>query len=73
MSAPDYAAMQPGEMLKALGTDAQKWADCFCQLNPSADHGLMVTWFSNAIMAGYDLMRGTPREAKTGFAPPRRH
>lgn len=40
---------------KLHGTmDAQVWATEFCRLNNAADHGMMLAWFANAIMAGYD-------------------
>lgn len=34
--------------------DAQVWATEFCRLNNSADHGMMLAWFANAIMVGWD-------------------
>jgi len=34
--------------------DAQDWAKAFCKLNPSADYELMLAWFANALMRGYD-------------------
>lgn len=34
--------------------DAQAWAKEFVRLNPTADEGLMLTWFANAIMCGWD-------------------
>ena len=34
--------------------DARDWAKAFCKLNPSMDEELMVTWFANALMRGYD-------------------
>lgn len=34
--------------------DAMKWADEYCKLNKSADHGTTLAWFANAIMCGYD-------------------
>ena len=34
--------------------DAKIWADEFVKHNPGADHELMLSWFANAIMAGYD-------------------
>jgi hypothetical protein len=30
------------------------WAQAFCTLFPGHDEGLMLTWFCNAIMAGWD-------------------
>jgi hypothetical protein len=42
--------------------DAAVWAAEFVKLNPGADEGLMLSWFANAIMAGYDTAqsRNTP-------------
>jgi len=38
-----------------FGMDAKKWTDEFLKLKPDAtDFGVMIGWFSNAIMAGYD-------------------
>jgi hypothetical protein len=34
--------------------DAKLWADEYCRLNTAADHATMLSWFANAIMAGYD-------------------
>ena len=34
--------------------DAKDWAKAFCQRNPSIDEELMVTWFANALMRGFD-------------------
>ncbi len=34
--------------------DARVWAKEFCRLFPGHDEGLMISWFANAIMAGYD-------------------
>jgi hypothetical protein len=34
--------------------DASVWAKEFCILNPDADESVMLTWFANAIMVGYD-------------------
>ena len=34
--------------------DARDWAEAFCKLNPSMDEGTMLTWFSSALMRGYD-------------------
>jgi hypothetical protein len=51
--------MPPGVFLSALGTDARNWAAAFTQLNGDKpiDEGLMLAWFANAIMAGYDAKR----------------
>jgi len=35
--------------------DASIWAKEFCKLNPEVDEGVMLSWFANAIMAGYDI------------------
>jgi hypothetical protein len=43
--------------------DAEVWAAEFCRLFPDADYGLMLGWFANAIMTGYDeAMRRVERE-----------
>lgn len=34
--------------------DARDWAAAFCKRNPSMDEGLMISWFANALMRGYD-------------------
>lgn len=34
--------------------DATAWTSEYCRINPSADYGMMLGWFANAIMAGYD-------------------
>jgi hypothetical protein len=44
--------------------DAQDWAKAFCKLNPSADYGTMLAWFSGALMRGFD-------EASSRYAPKR--
>ncbi|HXJ69391.1 MAG TPA: hypothetical protein VNM39_10830 [Verrucomicrobiae bacterium] len=63
----------PGEVCKACGFvapapdpthlvgefDAWKWADEFVRIH-GGDKDLMVTWFANAIMAGYDHARREP-------------
>lgn len=52
--------------------DAKVWADEFVKLNPSADHGLMLGWFANAIMAGYDTAQsraGIASETKAKVPP----
>lgn len=51
-SPPNYMALQSGDLLTALGTSGQKWADAFCQIVPDADWGLMLGWFCNAIEQG---------------------
>jgi hypothetical protein len=52
----DYVDMTPPAMLRALGDDAHKWADAFCQTMRAnnwtiadVDEALMVGWFANAI------------------------
>lgn len=34
--------------------DARDWAKAFCAIHPGHDEGLMLTWFANALMRGYD-------------------
>jgi hypothetical protein len=43
-------------------TDASIWAKEFCKLNPQVDEDLMLTWFANAIMTGYDEAQRRTRE-----------
>lgn len=43
--------------------DAQDWAKAFCKLNPSMDEGLMLTWFANALMRGFDEHAARPNGA----------
>lgn len=38
--------------------DAQDWAKAFVKLH-GGDEGLMLTWFANALMRGYDQPRDT--------------
>ena len=34
--------------------DARVWAAEFCRLFPGSDEELMIAWFANALMRGYD-------------------
>lgn len=34
--------------------DARDWAKAFCKINPQMDEGVMLVWFANALMRGYD-------------------
>lgn len=34
--------------------NARDWAAAFCKLNPTMDEDLMISWFANALMRGYD-------------------
>lgn len=34
--------------------DARDWAEAFCKINPGMDEGVMLSWFANALMRGYD-------------------
>ena len=49
----DYTALSEPEMLEALGDDASKWAEAFCQFARTNGHTIdeawMITWFANAI------------------------
>lgn len=45
-----------GDLYKRLQTmDASVWAKEFKKLNPESDEGLMLAWFANSIMCGYDI------------------
>lgn len=61
---PNYRTMSSGEFLQAVGMDAKKWADAFEQINPPTDHGTMLGWFANAIMAAHDIAQ---REVATAL------
>ena len=46
--------------------DAMVWAEMFCEKNPGTDCGLMLAWFANAIMVGYDTaMRRVEKDAQS--------
>lgn len=46
------------EMLQRMGTDGSKWAEEFIKMwsekKQDIDEDLMLGWFCNSIMAGYD-------------------
>lgn len=46
----------------ASSMDAVIWAREFCKLNSSADFEMMIGWFANAIMAGYDEAKRRARK-----------
>jgi hypothetical protein len=53
--------------------DARDWAKAFVKLNPcTVDEDVMVGWFANALMRGYDQrvaeerQRASPVEASSG-------
>jgi hypothetical protein len=50
-----YSEMSPGDMLNAVGTDAAKWATAFREQYPQVPQDVAVGWFSNAMMAMWDL------------------
>jgi hypothetical protein len=33
---------------------AVDWAEAFCKINPGIDEDVMIGWFANALMRGYD-------------------
>lgn len=49
-----YTDMNAGDMLQALGDDAMKWADAFCEKFPDFDHEDAFGWFANAIENSWD-------------------
>jgi len=58
----DYTKLTDGDSLhRECGLDAKKWAEAFCQLNPTAnvDEDTMLGWFANVIMWTLDTERGT--------------
>ena len=52
----DYANVPPKERpdWPLPSFDARDWAEAFCKINPSMDEGVMISWFANALMRGYD-------------------
>ena len=52
----EYENVPPKERpdLPLPSFDARDWAEAFCKRNPSIDYGLMLAWFANALMRGYD-------------------
>lgn len=47
--------------------NAMAWADYYCQINPDADHGTMLGWFANAMMATHDhLLKGAVTKKEAG-------
>jgi hypothetical protein len=70
---PDYTVMKDGDLLEALGDDASKWAEAFCQIKASArwsaddiDRDLMIAWFANAIEHSHDVRRNRAEKAAKG-------
>lgn len=58
----DYTAMTPGEFYHALQqADASEWAKAFRQCNPQSniDDDIMLAWFANCYMAGFDFANGS--------------
>lgn len=51
-----------GDLLRALGDDAAKWAAAFCAIAKKQGHdideGWMIGWFANAIEHSSDCRRG---------------
>jgi hypothetical protein len=37
--------------------DARDWAQAFCERYPQMDQDVMLAWFANALMRGYDQAR----------------
>jgi len=68
----DYTAMDGPQLLSALGDDAYKWAEAFCQHvkkfdgGKELDHGWMITWFANAIEHSHDVRRWRAEKAAKG-------
>lgn len=50
-----YTDMEAGDMLQALGADAAKWADAFCEQFPDVPQDIAIGWFANAMMAMWDV------------------
>ena len=46
--------MEDHKLLSEMGTAGNRWATAFCQRNPAVDFDTALSWFCNAIEAGYD-------------------
>lgn len=70
----DYVGMQSGDLLKALGDDASRWAEAFVQHarrirdrgDNILDEGWLTTWFANAIEHSSDVRRWRREAAERG-------
>lgn len=67
----DYTEMNGPDLLRALGTDASKWAAAFNQTAVKIgyhpmDEGWLIGWFANAIMAQYDECRRLETQIPSG-------
>lgn len=58
----DYTKMEGSELMEALGDNAAKWAEAFCQIAAThgviVDEGWMASWFANAIEHSHDVRMG---------------
>lgn len=52
-----YTSMSAGDMLQAMGDDAQKWAEAFREQYPGVPQDVMFGWFANAIEHSSDVRR----------------
>ena len=65
----DHAGMKPEDRpdWPLPSFDARDWAKAFCKKFPQMDEGLMLGWFANALMRGYDeraMRSGSTVDAK---------
>lgn len=49
--------------------DANDWADYFCKVNPGFEKGTALSWFSSALMRGYDQGRLDQSKVVTPIEP----
>jgi hypothetical protein len=65
---PPWGDLSDGDLLQAMGTDAEKWAAAFKTINRLRvlDEDLLTGWFANAIEAG----REAGRQAHPAEPPP---
>lgn len=63
-----YTDMSAGDMLKALGTDAQKWAEAFCGQFPDVPQDAAFGWFANAMMNMWDVTNSEITHNDTALA-----
>ena len=50
------------EFLSRLGMDGRLWAEEFCKKCPDVPLEVAISWFNNALMAGYDEARERYKE-----------
>lgn len=50
-----FKEMNGAALIQVLGTDAQLWAEAFCEHFPEVPVDIAVGWFANAMMTMWDV------------------